>query len=501
MHSTSGDRRALLRQLGVIVSAFGLLACNTSAAGQPADDPIGPVFALRVEELRRRIASLPAELSGWKVRSKEVVDKRPHFYQVKALDEMMSAFVQNQNELLKALKPQGNPDVFLADSRALLVEIMRSQSVWDFYREKLQLRFSPDFQDSLWVADIVAWNCYRPVIERAARFGILSPTDLREPPLCYYVAELSAATSVRTAQINDFCDRRDRPVESPIPVIKLPWEHSQNLWEFLSIPHEVGHDLEADLNLRGVLLRSLDNALKGNPRREVWRKWQSEVFADLVALQLVGPAYAETLMSVLLQSKEDVVTPNPKGPHPTRYLRILMLTSYIKRLIANDAPAEIRDELSKHAAQIEGLWTKLYDKVVDLDPYVDDFPVVFKALMESPFPKLNDRTVRSLIPYTAEHHILIRSASEYIETGLDSPGKGTMDARHCLAAARLAVTRTARQGGNLGSKLSLINNRTGQLVRENAPTGVLAADDDAHRKFISNFAKTIFVEHEGVGEP
>ena len=73
-------------------------------------------------------------------------------------------------------------------------------------------------------------------------------------------------------------------------MIEVPWDHIVNLWEFLSIHHEVGHDIEADLLLRPALRAAVEKALAdaglNEERIALWLDWQPEVFADLVAIQL-----------------------------------------------------------------------------------------------------------------------------------------------------------------------------------------------------------------------
>jgi hypothetical protein len=71
-----------------------------------------------------------------------------------------------------------------------------------------------------------------------------------------------------------------------------------------ALHHEVGHDIEADLKLRLVLQHSLQETLSnsgvGLDRIETWLKWEGEIFADLCALRLAGPVFADALMHFLL---------------------------------------------------------------------------------------------------------------------------------------------------------------------------------------------------------
>jgi hypothetical protein len=503
MNSSRLDRRDFLKRLAVGIGAAGLSARDVTAVAQARGNSIGSSLELRKEELRRRVASLPGEVIRWTDRARKELDENLHFSQLQALKILMDAITKDQLEMVQALKPEGDEGEFLRQSLDLVDEIIRAQGVWDFYRDKLQLRFSPDFKESLRVADIVAWDCYHPVLERAASLDILPRSHMREPPLCYYTADFSPATRVRSSRIQDLhdpnknlLDSQGAEVRTPIPVIELPWDHAANLWEFLSIPHEVGHDLEADLKLRTPLLQSLDNAIKDG-RRKVWRAWQAETFADLIALQLVGPAFAEALMNLLLLPKSDVTKYNADDPHPTHYLRIRMAAAYIRTLFKGDGRADDRqrEELSKHADQIETVWKRLYGDPPELRKYICDFPQVFKALMDQPLEILKKKSVRSLIPFEAGDDSRIRDASKYLETGQNRPAE--VPARHCLAAARLAVTRSGQEGKDLKTKLEDINKRTGRLVNDNAPKGLLAGIDDEHRHFIAGFAKTISVKKGG----
>lgn len=494
MQSRRSNRRGFLSQATGLLVATQVPLGKAQTAVQAAPGDLSKPLEVRKEELRRRVASLPAELSGWRTRAKTELDMNLHLSQIVALDVLVGAFTEDQQAMVNALNPQGNESEFLKQTLDILAEIIRAQGVWEFYRQKYQMRLSPDFKGSLRVADLVAWDCYRPVIEAAARSRIIPSSRLREPPLCYYEVAFSPATWVRGSEPSDLRDRQGGTIRTPIPVIQLPWDYAENLWEFLSIPHEVGHDLEADLNLRSSLLRSLCRGGTPDARIGVWMTWLAETFADLIGLQLVGPAYLEALMHLLLLPIEHVITDDPLDPHPTPYIRVRMCAAYIRDLVRGDRPLDLRqrEELSRHADQIERFWTTLYGNPAHLRDYPADFSHVFRALMDTPLPVLRDQTTRSLIPYTAEDDVAIRAASSYLETGQNRPA--SIGPRHCVAAARLSVTSCGRKGVDLAAKLRSINQRTAKLVGDNAPEGVLAGQGPEHREFIAGFAKRISVK-------
>src|SRR5262245_17904364 len=156
-----------------------------------------PTFALRRAELTRRVESLPRELDDWKQRTLNVVDHNAHFSQVQAIDMLMQVFLGRQRRLLGQLGVAEDATAFGRKGWELVQEVIKAQRVWDYFRDKLNLRFVPEYQGPLWMADTVAWDCYRPVLEQATILGIVKKDELREPPLTYPTAEFSPATFVR----------------------------------------------------------------------------------------------------------------------------------------------------------------------------------------------------------------------------------------------------------------------------------------------------------------
>lgn len=452
-----------------------------------------PTLALRKEELSRRVGALTSELAAWKTRSTNQLDMDVHFSQLQALATLVDALVAGQREIAKSLDPEGEPGKFQEAGFQLIMEIIRGQRIWDFFRSKLELRFSPDFHDSLWVADTIAWDCYRPVMDRAVDAGIVPAAQVREPPLTYLTADFSPATWVRGSRPFDGRDYALGTSTLPIPVIEVPWDHIGNLWELVSLQHEVGHDLEADLKLRQELLLSLGSALKqaGVPdeRIKVWQSWEAEIFADLIGLQLGGPAFAEGLMHILLLPPTMALKYDPNDPHPTHYLRVLMAAAYVRTLVPG------RPVLGDDAAAIETNWKGLYGSPAVLDEFIADFPVVFRGLMDSPMKALKNQPVRALVPYTAADDARIRDTAAFLRTGMNAPAQGTVAPRHCVSAARLAAA-TAVTDAKLNPALDIsallgdINTSLIKLVRDSAAPGLRGGDtSDPHKRFIASFAE------------
>ena len=450
------------------------------------------IFLLRKQELNRRVENLPQEVKQWRAATEAEVDLNAHFSQLQAIEVLTNALVDKLRAKVNSIDTNAAAETFNKACLDLVSGIIRAQKSWDFFRDKLDLRHSPSHKDSLWVADTIAWDCHRPVMNTAVQFGIINASQLREPPLVYCTAEYSPATWVRGSRPNDGRIYDLGETLLPIPVVEMPWDHLGSAWEYLALHHEVGHDIEADLNLRGILQQSLQQTLSqaGVPlsRIAIWIKWEGEIFADFCGLQLAGPAFTEALMRLIMLPAGAVKTFDEDDPHPTHYPRVLMNAAYIRTLGNTQA-------LQDHATQIETTWKSIYgDNAGDptLDDLVQDFPLVLKALMDTKFPVLKNRSVRELIPFTATDDAKIRAAEKFFRTGMNRPAG--LPVRHTVSAARMAINKAAQEGAVTDQLCNEIHQRVGQYVRESAPGGLRGGGPDEHEKFIASFAERIFPE-------
>jgi len=448
------------------------------------------MLILRQQELSRRVENLPVEVQVWKTATENEVDKNAHFSQLRAIEVLANAFVNEQRTMLVGLDASGNVEAFNVGCLNLIRSVMRAQKVWDFFREKLALRHSPSHRKPLWVADTIAWDCHRPVLNSAVQFGIVDGAELREPPLVYCAAEYSPATWVRGSRPNDGRAYDLGEALLPIPVIEMPWDHLGSAWEYLALHHEVGHDIEADLKLRLVLQHSLQQTLSnsgvGLERIRTWLKWEGEIFADLCALRLAGPAFTDALMHLLLLPAVNVKTFDADDPHPTPYLRILLNAAYTRSLGTTQA-------IQDHAASIETRWKSVYGNDSgdpNLDAYQQDFSLVFKALMATEFPMLKNHSVAELMPFGNADDGKIRSAETFFRTGMNRPNE--LPPRHAVSAARLAISSVTQDGTLSDEVCTKIHERVIEYVQATAPPGLRGGGPDKHEKFIASFTKRMF---------
>jgi len=453
---------------------------------------------VRVEELRRRIEGLDRELQAWVKRCTDDLRLQANFSQITAVHVLVDEFIQQQRVSVQKIAAGAT---FAEDAYVLADDIARAQGVWDFFRDKLELRFNPDFQPRVAIADTVAWSCYMPVLERAVAAGLLEKDSLREPPLTYLGARLYARTFEKGSQpFEHGAYLLEESHSLPIPVIELPWDNLANLWELLAIPHEVAHDLEADLGLQQpldeALAKALDAAGAPEERRAVWGTWRPEVYADLVAMQLAGPPFGEYLIHLLLVPQAEAITVTENDPsHPAPFVRILMASHYAKTLVGGGKAAAA---LAVDATALEAQWRAVYPATPNanpaaglVDPLIGDIPVVAAALMDTGLPSLKGATVRSLMPYLPADDARLRSAAAKLAAGQVPPDKAPP--RLCVSAARraVAIIGAARKGEELGPALADLDRCAQRYVEANTPPGVRAITTRARGEYIQSFVERI----------
>jgi hypothetical protein len=140
-----------------------------------------------------------------------------------------------------------------------------------------------------------------------------------------------------------------------------------------------------------------------------------------------------------------------------------------------------------HGRRIAESWVAIYGQQPHFEELRGDFPLIFQALMDTVLPVLKGKSVRELIPYKEADDKRIRYAVDFMLTGMNRPSK--LEPRHCVSAARLAVSQASLTGTLSDGALSQLNQRTMGLVKANAPPGLRGAGvTTAHKKFIASFA-------------
>lgn len=308
------------------------------------------------------------------------------------------------------------------------------EKIWDFYFELFGQR-QGKYGDWLLSCDRIAMDCYQ-----AAYTGIgVARTVPAPPPFCYMKTGFAPATIRRGIRM-----KRLGKQFNPFPLIQLPYHRLVNPWALSAVMHEVSHNLQSDLGLskdvpRQVGLRLLKADL-GRSVASVWVRWNREMFADMSALLLGGPEVVGSLMDVIGRAPSAVFSFNPKGPHPTPYLRLLISAEMLRRM-----------GFEAEAKQYARAWTRIYPnpRSGTIPPKVlATFPKACALAVDTmcfkPFPSLGNKSLSQVIRFEKKDQKMIEESARRIAAGHDP---GIIPERFLIGAARFALNnRLARPG-------------------------------------------------------
>jgi len=221
-------------------------------------------------------------------------------------------------------------------------EIDRARRAFGLFFEIFSQRGSA-FAPALSAHDVIAEDCYRAV--RQAAPHIFSGSLIK--PLCYMEHGFSPATMRRGVLLNRLLGEAN-----PFPIVRIPWDRD-NPWQPVFL-HEVSHNLQADLGIwqenRQAVTRRILRASGDPALTRIYGLWHKEIFADLAAILLGGPAAAWGMAVFLANPAPRVMTFRAGGAHPTAYLRVHILAEMLRRL-----------GFDKEARRLARVWDDLYN--------------------------------------------------------------------------------------------------------------------------------------------
>lgn len=254
-----------------------------------------------------------------------------------AIDHRIADRIATLRETVKDLSPSEVLTAIAMVER----ELDRARRTWGLFFDVFSQRGS-SFAPTLSAHDVIADDCYAAVVPAVAR--LYPGPGLR--PVTYMEQGFSPVTYRRGVQLSRLLGETN-----PFPLIRIPWDRD-NLWQGVFL-HECAHNLQADLgiwqeNRKAVVTRvfreSRDPALT-----QIYGRWHKEIFADLSALLLGGPAAAWGLALFLSHPRQRVMTYRAKGAHPTGYFRVLLLAEMLRRM-----------GFERDSSQLGHVWHSLY---------------------------------------------------------------------------------------------------------------------------------------------
>ena len=346
--------------------------------------------------------------------------------------------------------PAGAPvDRLLVDMALVEREMDRVRRLFGMFYEVFAQR-GTSFGPALAAHDAVAQDCYT-----AVREGV--PELLGNPllkPVCYMEHGYSPATMRRGVSLARLLGEAN-----PFPLIRIPWDRDQP-WQAVFL-HEVAHNLQADLgiwqeNERAVMRRALQ--FSGAPAlTTIWRRWHKEIFADLAAILLGGPAAAWGMAEFLAHPASRTLSFRPGSAHPTAYLRVFILCEALRRL-----------DFAPEARRLTQVWRTLYDAHAPgripaalVGTAGRLVPQVVDEILFQPRRNLAQHAVADVIRFTRDDEARIREGARHLAR--DEPRRVDLPPRHLVSAAHYAL------GTGRVSPAVLARNVTQLLTDRGAP--------------------------------
>ncbi|NBA94780.1 hypothetical protein [Pseudomonas sp. R5(2019)] len=317
------------------------------------------------------------------------------------------------------------PQRVLVDAALVERELDRARRLFGMFYEVFAQRGTA-FGPALAAHDAIAEDCYRAVRESAPQ--IFDGPLLK--PVCYMEHGYSPATMRRGVQLGRLLGEAN-----PFPLIRIPWDRDQP-WQSVFL-HEVAHNLQADLGIwqenRSAVLRRVLGVSRDPFLGTVYGRWHKEIFADLSAVLLGGPAAAWGMAEFLAQPQPRTTTYRPGGAHPTAYLRIYLLAEMLRRM-----------GFTRDAARLLRVWQSLYriSDGVRIPPALMSsaprlIPDVVDEIAFQTRRNLAQRALVDIIAFSADDEARIQQGARALEAGQ----RIELAPRHLVSAAYYALGR------------------------------------------------------------
>jgi hypothetical protein len=308
-------------------------------------------------------------------------------------------------------------------------EVDRARRAFGLFFEVFGQRGS-SFAPALSACDAIAADCFRAV--RVAAPGVLRGPLLK--PVAYLEHGFSPATFRRGVMLGRLLGERN-----PFPLVRIPYERVESPWGMGVVLHEIGHNLQADMGIwqetrLAVQRRVL--SIGANPWvARIWTRWHKEIFADLVALLLGGPASARSMMDFLSYPAARVLTFRPMSVHPTAYLRGFLLAQMLDRM-----------GFPRDAAQARTVWRSMYGHFTHdariPRPLLESAPRVIPHVVDEIAYQtrrgLGHRALADVVPFRADDQREIEAAAVHIARGRVPTA---LPPRFAVGASRYAFDR------------------------------------------------------------
>lgn len=372
-----------------------------------------------------RLSRVDNAFVGLRPQDMPYAPSRRHFQLANARLGAIEESIRGRFEQLRAGWDGSATQRVLVDIALVERELDRARRLFGMFYEVFAQRGTA-YGPALAAHDAIAEDCYRAI--RGAAPRIFDGPVIK--PVCYMEHGYSPATMRRDVQLGRLLGERN-----PFPLIRIPWDRDQP-WQSVFL-HEVAHNLQADLGIwqenRSAVVKRVIGVSHDPFLASVYGRWHKEIFADLAALLLGGPAAAWGMADFLAHPAPRTMTFRPSGAHPTAYLRAFLLAEMMRRM-----------GFTREATRLLRVWQTLYrpESVNRIPaPLMHSAPrLIPQVVDEIAFQtrrNLAHRALVDVIPFGHADEEAIREGARRLATG----GEADLPPRHLVSAAHYALER------------------------------------------------------------
>jgi hypothetical protein len=372
----------------------------------------------------RRLARIDYASVGIRPQDLPYAPSPEHF---RAANQRLAKIDQETQRRLEHVRERWNTATLnqvLIDIALVERELDRARRAFGLFFEVFGQR-GTTFAPALAAHDVIAIDCYTAIRQTA-------PQMFRGPllkPLCYLEHGFSPATVRRGVLLSRLLGE-----PNPFPIIRIPWDRDSP-WQAVFL-HEVAHNLQADLGIwqenRQAVIRRLLQRTNDPLITRIYGRWHKEIFADLAALLLGGPAAAWGMAVFLAHPAPRTLTYRPGSAHPTAYLRIHILREMLRRM-----------GFHREAERLRRVWETLYNprRFHRLPPRLlataeQAIPQVVDEIAFQTRRNLAQQALADILRFTREDEQAIHAGARQLVQGKLTVG---LPPRHLVSAASYAL--------------------------------------------------------------
>ena len=394
----------------------------------------------------RRLSRIDNAFVGLRPQDMPYAPSPEHFAAANQRLGRVEAQIRRRFDEVRAAVEQAPQQRVLIDIALVERELDRARRLFGMFFEVFAQR-GTSFGPALAAHDAIAQDCYQAIRNAAPR--VFNGPLLK--PLCYMEHGYSPATMRRGVSLGRLLGEAN-----PFPLIRIPWDRDHP-WQAVFL-HEVAHNLQADLGIwqenRQAVVRRIIGQVRQPFLASVYGRWHKEIWADLAALLLGGPASAWGMSEFLAHPAPRTMTFRPGGAHPTAFLRVQILAEMLRR-----------QGFDEDAARLERIWGSLYRPErghripgMLLSSARTVIPQVVDETMYQTRRNLAQRAVADIIPFTRDDQAAILHGARLLEQRRGD--RVDLPPRFLLSAASYALA-----GGRIAPK-QLSDDVTGRLAEE-----------------------------------